>query len=137
MIRVRCALADDPRLDALDRACFPDDAPYPKRARGCSWWLALDADGAAVAFAGMRVLRDVTFLCRAGVMPLARGGHLHRRLIRVRLRAAPAEMPIVTYTIAGNVVSANNLIACGMRLWTPRNAWAGRDVLYWRREARR
>lgn len=68
-------LAQSMALDVMDRACFPNDAIYPKHVTGSRWWIAYD-----------------------------RG--------------------------------ANNLIACGLRLWTPAPgyAWAGRDVLYWRKD---
>lgn len=118
--------ASDPMLCVLDRACFPHDVPCTfQRA---VWWMIDD-----VAFGGARIIPgDCVYLCRAGVVPSARGQHLHHRLIRVRTSMARAlGLPAITYTTHANVVSSNNLIECGYKLWTPARAWAGRDMLYW------
>lgn len=70
---------------------------------------------------------------RAAVARAYRGRGLQRRLIRRRLEWARARNArvAITYTMAGLAVSANNLIACGFRLYVPEYAWAGTDALYW------
>lgn len=75
------------------------------------------------------------FFDRAGVAVPWRGHRLQRRLIRRRLDAARAEHGVraVTYTMPTLTRSANNLIACGFRLYRPRVLWYGADVLYWQR----
>jgi GNAT superfamily N-acetyltransferase len=76
----------------------------------------------------------VVYLDRAGVAPVARGRGLQRRLIRARLAWARAQgaTHAVTYTLPFNVVSSNNLIKTGFRMYDPKRPWAGRDgALYW------
>jgi len=124
---------------ALDRMILPDDEPY---AMGSArWWLA-SVDGQTVAYAGAKALQGANaghvMLCRAGVLPCARGAGLQKRLIRARLRwAAGLERvgAVVTYTVRDNVRSSNSLIACGFRLYTPAAPWFApdTDVLYWRK----
>ncbi len=117
---------------ALDRACFPGDEPYPTT--DARWWLALDA-GKPLGFAGAKFWPPdrCVFLCRAGVIPEARGKGLQRRLIDVRLRWATSVKArgAYTYTTPDNLPSANSLIHCGFKLFEPSYAWAGSDVLYW------
>ena len=120
----------------LEYACFPDDETYPKVSPNVRWWIVWRDDGKAVGFAGSRYYEpdNAMFLCRAGVLPCARGNGLQRRLIRARIRHARASgaRGLMTYTRLDNCASSNNLIRCGFRLWTPSYAWAGkRDVLYW------
>jgi GNAT superfamily N-acetyltransferase len=119
-------------LDVLDRECFPGDARYPKHTAGSRWWIVDDA-GSAVAFAGVRIMpsEGCAFLARCGVLPEYRGQGLQRRLIAARLRYARRfRLPAITYTKPSSVESANNLITCGFRLYSPARLWAGR-VLYW------
>lgn len=101
-----------------------------------AWWLGRGQDGTPVAFAGARVLthpnRGLGFLSLAGVLPSARGQGMQRRLIRVRIAWARALglSGLVTYTSPDNVISANNLISCGFRLYRPQEPWGLASGIY-------
>lgn len=129
---------DDARLlNALDKICglggglaFED---------GQRWWVALSPGGRlAVAYCGLAPSKQqlsAGYLCRAGVCPPHRGRGLQRAMIRLREKEARALgwARLVTDTTY-NTVSANNLIACGYRLFDPKYPWAFRDTLYWTKE---
>ena len=122
-------------LVELDYECFPYDARMSFS--GTRWWLATDEDGKAVAYAGLEHrYGDRGFLCRAGVLPEARGNGLQKRLIRARERGARSLSMdrLITYTDKHNVVSSNNLIACGYRLYRPEDEWGTPAALYWYRD---
>ena len=75
------------------------------------------------------------FLNSAGVRYHWRGQGLHKRLIKVRTKYAKRNgLVAITYTSPDNIVSANNLISCGFKLYTPANEWVGPNFLYWRLE---
>ncbi len=138
MIRVRkvCGAEDHDLLLDLQRACFPVDQPYDT-ARGW-WWVAETLDDVPVAFAGLsETYADprMGYLCRAGVIPVARGAGLQKRMIRVRMRYARAlgMREVVTDTAQGNHASANSLIACGFKMYEPATRWALPGSLYWRK----
>lgn len=120
-------------LNELDGACFPYDTLYPKA--GCWWWIAYE-DKVPVAFAGLRPLtghdKGRGFLCRAGVLPKARGHKLQRRLIRCRLRKAKVcgLKEVITYTYRWNFESAFNLIKEGLRMYQPPYEWGSRGAMY-------
>ena len=51
------------------------------------WWWVVFKDGQPVGFAGLYQASswsDAGYLCRSGVLPLARGQGLQKRLLRVR-----------------------------------------------------
>lgn len=103
------------RLDAL---CFPNETLDAGVLEWSEWWLA-SWDGEPVAYAGLKS-QDAgarAFLCRAGVIPAARGGGLQKALIDVRVaRARRLGVPRVwTYVSAWNLKSMNSLIARGFR----------------------
>lgn len=76
------------------------------------------------------------FLLRAGVKSLYRGAGLQRRMIRIRERWAANEGAsyCITYTMPNNWSSIVNLLKAGYKTYDPQWAWAGRDVVYWRRK---
>ncbi len=121
-------------LTHLQRECFPED-PLEDPGRGY-WWVML-ADGEPAGFCSIRDLKgnpDTGYLSRAGVMPAHRGRGLQRRLIRVRLRKArKVGWTRVVTTTYDNPASANNLIACGFRLYVPQTPWGADGTLYWTR----
>lgn len=123
-------------LDYLQLACLPGDDPCPYKDGDC-WWIAF-ADELPVAFAAVRPTGTpgVWYLCRAGVIPTARGQGLQKRLIRVRLLAAKAAgaSAVVTDTRPNNCASSNSLIAAGFRTYNPATRWACDDSIYWRKE---
>lgn len=122
----------------LDRQCIP----------GCAWsrdeattlFVIKDIDDHVCAYASLRTLEGIdegsAYFDRAGVAPWARGRGLQRQLIRARERWCRRHgMRIgLTYTLATNPRSSNNLMRCGWRLYSPAYAWEGRGVLYWYRE---
>lgn len=123
-------------LDYLQLECLPDDVPCPYKA-GDRWWVAFDGD-APVAFAGARPsgTPGYWYLCRAGVIPSARGQGLQKRLIRVRTAAAKAAgaTAVITDTRSGNCASSNSLIGEGFRTYMPARRWALPDSIYWKKD---
>jgi len=74
-----------------------------------------------------------SYLNSCGVRVADRGQGLQKRLIRVRLRHAKAKgLTPITYTLADNCHSINNLIACGFKAYNPAFPWVGdSNVVYW------
>jgi len=133
-VDIRKAEVQD-RLSALQSICLPYDQPTDTNF-GC-WWIATK-DGGDVGFAGLtRTVSwtDCGYLCRAGVVPHARGQGLQKQLIRVRIRQAKTLgwKWLVTDT-TDNPASANSLIACGFKLFEPTKPWGFKNTLYWRRK---
>ena len=99
------------------------------------WWIVEDEDRRPGGFAGLFEYDDrkrTGFLCLAGIIPRLRGQGLQRRLIRVRERRAKILKlsRLISYTASDNVTSANNLLACGFRLYTPRWEWGIKGGFY-------
>lgn len=137
-LRLRRADESD-REDILeaDRVCLPHD--YPPEWDGAVWWV-LEDGGRVAAYCAARPSESTpggVYLCRAGVLPEYRGRGLQRRLVRVRERWARAHgyTACVTDTYR-NPASSNNLIACGYRLWTPKQPWSYASACYWFRRLR-
>jgi GNAT superfamily N-acetyltransferase len=123
------------KLSALQKICLPFDQPYDTNFG--SWWIAT-ANGVDIGFAGLvRTVSwtDCGYLCRAGVVPTARGQGLQKQFIRVRLRQAKALgwKWVITDT-TDNPASANSLIATGFKLFQPTKPWGFKNTLYWRRK---
>lgn len=110
-----------------DRPCSTDDG---------AWWLAEDK-GEPVGFAGIKPSlqwMDTMYLCRAGVVPEARGKGLQKRLIRAReTYARNMRMTWLISDTTNNPASANSLAACGFRMFEPSRPWGNRYTLYWRK----
>ena len=72
------------------------------------------------------------YLKRAGVRLPHRGQGLQRRFVRVREAQARREgfSALVTDT-SDNPSSANNLIACGYRIYRPDEPWGFPHTIYW------
>lgn len=127
--------ADAALLRWLQLATLPGDVPIPTDEG--HWWVAYQ-DGSPVGYAGVkRSTRwlDAMYLCRAGVLALARGQGLQKRLIRVREAKAKAlgMRWLVTDTFQ-NPASANSLISCGFKMFTPSTPWASEGACYWKKE---
>jgi GNAT superfamily N-acetyltransferase len=77
----------------------------------------------------------LAFLCRVGVDRAHRGHGLQKRLIRARELAARRAgiKQLVTYCVPWNEASANNLIACGYRLYRPASRWGGAGCIYFQK----
>lgn len=119
-------------IEDLDREIFAESPRVDTSGR--LWWIATEGAD-ALAFAGLRVDGTTAYLSRAGVLPSVRGLGIHQRMIRARVRKARdlGCDRVLTYTMAHNAKSGNNLIRAGFRLWTPSRSWFVRDsdVVYW------
>jgi GNAT superfamily N-acetyltransferase len=126
----------------LDRLVFPADAP--PMLMSAEWWVAAEYGGEhgprEVGYAGAAIWSGALYLCRAGVLPSARGQGLQRRFIRVRERWARKAglLRAYSYTHHASLSSANNLIACGYKLHKPDGGGPDRCItptwLHWGRE---
>jgi L-amino acid N-acyltransferase YncA len=119
----------------MDREAFPALIPYPKA--GAYWWIAENSAGQPIAFAGLKEVNGQTgFLCRVGVNKNKRGEGIQKKLIRVREAKAKklGLRWLITYCHPANLASANNLIACGMKLYSPQNPYGVPGALYFRKQ---
>lgn len=119
---------------AMDAKCFPGDERMGLHG---DWWIVYDGKK-PVGYAGMwqSVRAQATgYLCRAGVLPEARGKGLQKRLARAREKEAKRKgwVAIITDTHPRNVQSINNLIACGFRAYKPSADWSFDHFCYWRK----
>lgn len=97
------------------------------------WWVSVDK-GRIVAYCGCLYSEGVCIFVRAWVHKSYRGHGLHRKMIEARLRSAKESCRVaITYTTTDNYPSANNLIKHGFRLYGPAFAYAGKDVLYFKK----
>jgi GNAT superfamily N-acetyltransferase len=123
------------QLYALQKICLPYDEPVDTNF-GC-WWVA-SQNGVDIGFAGLTRTQswsDCGYLCRAGVVPDARGKGLQKQLIRIRIRQAKTLgwKWLVTDT-TDNLASSNSLIACGFKMFKPTRPWGFKNTIYWRRK---
>lgn len=137
MFRVRAVSTDDDdvvdTLTELHRLTFVDGSPVPDFELG-DWWVAA-TEGKAAAFIGIQKsthVRNAGYFSRVGVLPCYRGNGLQRRLMGVMERRARALgwEKIVSDT-TDNIPSANNMIACGYRMFAPGWAWSFVNAIYW------
>ncbi len=107
-------------IAGLDRIVFGDE-PLGVLLKSSTWWVAREG-GHVVAYAGAELTDDgkYMFLSRAGVLPVARGRGLQKRLIDVRLKWARAQgaTHAWTYTSWDNVVSQASLVKRGFVPYT-------------------
>ena len=123
---------DIARVAALHTLIMPDD---DKDLSG-QLWVVHDELGTPVAFCSARECEErVVFLARAGVLPVANGNRLQRRMIHARLRWAQEEGAYccITYCMFENHASIVNLLKCGFKFYVPEWKWAG-DVHYFRKD---
>jgi len=123
------------RLASLHHRIFGQHAPAPSF--DGYWWIA-EGSGKPIGFCGLSLnvaTKGAGFLCRAGVIGAYRGQGIQKQMIRLRERKAISLglEQLVTYTI-DNPPSANSLIACGYRTYSPKHKWAATEAVYWRRE---
>lgn len=104
-------------IQDMDAECFPED--HSPEFQSAWWWVAEDR-GSLVGYAGAAFLTSGDgYLCRAGVLPEARGQGIQKGLIHARLkwyRRAGTER-VVTYVSVENLPSLNNLYSCGLRAY--------------------
>lgn len=124
------------QLQELDHIIFVDRDSVPRT----TWWLVFDDNDCPVGFAGVSLQSYYTaFLCRCGLLDVARGRGLQRRLIRVREKFCRSRQikRIVTYVYHDNLASANNLCKEGYRLfWPKKTLGADRSSLYFEKRIR-
>jgi GNAT superfamily N-acetyltransferase len=133
-IRIR-RTTDLELVSQLDSETYDYKYDYPVNLDGAVWWIAWDGDK-PVAFAGVKKLLDdnLAYMCRVGVLESHRGLGIQRRLIAARLswcRRQKGVHEVITYTIPSNVISSNNLIKSGFKLYRPEHLWEGPHNLYW------
>lgn len=126
-------------LRELHDEVFGDTAPQIDPERGF-WWLAIEAShGRELAgFCGLTpTYADHTlgYLKRAGVLRPHRGQGLQRRFVRVReAKARRLGMRGIITDTSDNPSSANNLIACGYRIFRPPEPWGFNHTIYWTKD---
>jgi GNAT superfamily N-acetyltransferase len=122
-------------LVALHRRIFLDSAPLPDFDVG-HWWIACQCE-VPVAFAGIMpstVAPNSGYFARVGVVTEHHGHGLQLRLMRAtEWRARRNGWCCVVSDTTDNVVSANNFIRSGYRLFQPRSPWGWANTLYWRK----
>lgn len=138
--RVREVDGDDEEiadiLHDLHVETFGHDEYIPEFDNG-HWWLAWAVDGRReiAGFCGLTKSqgdRLSGYLKRAGVLRPHRGQGLQRRFVRVReARARRNGWTRMITDTTDNPSSANNLIKCGYRIFTPVEPWFRQDTIYW------
>lgn len=114
-------------LKVLDEQVFDADDEFKTNRE---WWVILD-DNKIVAYCGSGYMENICHFVRAWVSPKYRGKGLQRKMIKTRLKAAKDYEVAITYTSIDNVVSSNNLISTGFKLYQPKYKWAGKQFNYW------
>ncbi len=96
------------------------------------WWIVWDENDNPVAYCGVVLYNDFAVHKRCGVLPIARGHGLQRRMLRIRENYAKKNgaKSICTYVSVQNSISANNLIKSGYLVYNPEWRWGGDDFLY-------
>lgn len=129
---------DDEVVDTLTdihRLTFFDGAPIPEFDQGY-WWLAFN-ETLPVAFAGVvpsTRAHNAGYFCRVGVLRRHCGNALQLRLMRaLEARARRVGWSSVVSDTTTNLVSANNFIRAGYRLYQPPCPWGYPNTLYWRK----
>jgi hypothetical protein len=131
--KVRKSTALYSRLKELDASIFRNCDDEFKKNR--DWWVMLNESNQIIAYCGCLYSEGVCVFVRAWVMFTYRGRGFHKKLIRCRIEEATKKKcsSIVTYTMRKNYSSANNLIKAGFLLHNPVYAYAGDDVMYFKK----
>lgn len=120
-------------LAALHQLSFLDDTKAPDFDDGY-WWVAYNGN-LAVAFAGVMqsfLGNDIGYFNRVGVLPNHRGHGLQRRLMKAfEAKSKRVGWSTIVTDTTDNNTSANNIITCGYKLFTPSVPWAFHNSLYW------
>jgi len=122
-------------LADLHRLTFFSGASVPEFDWG-HWWLGYH-EALPVAFAGLipstRVV-NAGYFCRVGVLKSHWGNGLQLRLMRaLEARVRRNGWNSIVSDTTDNLVSANNFIRAGYRLYLPQYPWAWPNTLYWRK----
>ena len=142
MYRIREVDRDDDEiadtLADLHRLTFFESATIPEFDHG-HWWLAYYG-GLPVAFAGLvpsTHAHNAGYFCRVGVIRNHRGNGLQLRLIRaMEWRAGRRGWRCIVSDTTDNLISANNFIRAGYRLYRPEYSWGWPNTLYWHKSLR-
>lgn len=122
-------------LIELHKECFPADE-LPSFTNGY-WWIAYDRCR-PVGFCGLNTVKSwdkAGYLVRGGVVSTHRGKGLQKKLIRIRaIKAKKVGFDFLISATRDNIPSANNLIACGFKLYEPTVPWMADGSLYWIRK---
>lgn len=123
-------------LVRMQLECLPGDKPLPPE--DGFWWIAYTDTGVPAGFCSMRPSvrwQETGYLSRSGVLEGHRGKGLQRRMIRVRIvRARNLGWKYLLSDTSENPASANSLIACGFKMYEPRDPYGLKTSLYWRRK---
>ena len=99
------------------------------------WWVILDKKKTIVGYCGSIYSQGICIFNRAWVDKRFRGLGLHKKLIKIRLKAAKENSFVaITYTTKDNYPSANNLISCGFKFYFPEYAYGGDEMLYFHKD---
>jgi len=142
MYRIRQADGQDDEIaeTLADLHCltFSKSAPIPEFDWG-DWWLVFFGQ-VPVAFAGLipsTLIPNAGYFCRVGVLEKHWGHALQLRLMRaIETRARRNGWCCVVSDTTDNIVSANNFIKAGYRLYEPPTPWGWPHTLYWRKSIR-
>lgn len=122
-------------LAELHRTTFFDAAAIPDFGQG-HWWIAF-RERTPVGFAGVipsMHAQDAGYFSRVGVTRSHCGNALQLRFMRaVEAQARRNGWSAIVSDTTDNLVSANNFIRAGYRLYHPRDPWAWPHTLYWRK----
>jgi GNAT superfamily N-acetyltransferase len=121
-------------LKVMQKACLPADSLYfPEDG---VWWVAYHKN-VAVGFSCLspsQQMEDGIYLGRCGVVKAYRGRGIQRQMIRWRVQWAKRYgYKWAVSDTTDNIPSANNLISCGFRLYTPKVTYSFARALYWRK----
>ena len=124
-------------LQTLHRLTFFDSAPMPDLYKG-HWWLVRDEAKVNVAFAGMiPAITDLNtgYFTRVGVLHVARGHRLQKRLLSVvERRARKNGWTAIISDTTDNPPSANAMISGGYKIFEPAHRWAFPHSIYWKKD---
>ena len=99
------------------------------------WWVVLDKKKTIIAYCGSIYTQGICIFNRAWVDKRFRGLGLHKKLIKIRLKAAKENSFVaITYTTKDNYPSANNLISCKFKFYFPEYAYGGDEMLYFHKD---
>lgn len=119
----------------LQRECLPADEPLD--ADDGYWWLAWGDDGRLAGFCSLHSSLSwglTGYLSRCGVLLHYQGYGLQKKLIRARERLAKRMKWVWLITdTTHNPASANNLISCGFKMYTPTRPYMTEGAVYWRK----
>ena len=126
------------RVETLQEITFGNIYVTGNFLRQSHWWVVFDG-GSPVGFASLTLYddeRNTAFLSLAGVIPSARGKGLQRKLIKRRVDKS-IELGagrVITYVAPDNVISGNNLIKCGFKLYVPDFEYGVDGAIYFQKK---